>query len=572
MLTATLSNIRRYIHNYKSLLWLGLACLFAELGYAILNLSALPMYVKFSLDRGAEWGLIFSTFLLTEAISRPPAGALGDRIGRKPLMIAGPLITACSAYLTIILHGPYVIFGLIGLRAIDGIGSGALWTSAFAAVGDVVGEKNRSAAMSILNVTYMGGLALGFVMGGAANDLFGTYTASFYLVSILLILSAFVMIVFLPRNLGKGHHTEPLHGEALELPALEDTTEFKFTHLLRSFREVPDMVVLALVTFLGMGMLTPIVKLYAVEHLGMTEIQFGILVAPVAGAMGIFAVPMGRLGDKFGKCTAVAYGILFSAVAMWVVALSRSVIILAAAAVVIGLGFTVAFPAWNALVVTVTPRERRGEVLGAVGLAQGLAAIVGASIGAFVYSSDVLSFPRLGIVNYNVPFWLSAALLTIGSIITFLWTCKRHVHLEPNGLVTDRQRRNVTLLAILGLLVLASWIGYRYTTPEPPDRVAWEWVQDLVNGKQQKALRLASNQHSAGCDGRKATRQIGDTYRAWRIKKQARYTVMIPDQVTDDRADIPVKFIFPGGKTVVQHIILHKEGPDRWKVCSVMDK
>lgn len=568
----TLSNIRRYIHDYKSLLWLGLACLFAELGYAILNLSALPMYVKFSLNRGAEWGIILSTFLLTEALSRPPAGALGDRIGRKPLMIAGPLITAGTAYLTIVLHGPYVIFGLIGLRAIDGLGSGALWTSAFAAVGDVVGEKNRSAAMSVLNVTYMGGLALGFVMGGAANELFGTYTASFYLVSILLILSAFVMIVFLPRSLGKGHHAEPLHGEAMELPALEDPTEFKFTHLLRSFREVPDMVVLALVTFLGMGMLTPIVKLYAVEHLGMTETQFGLLVAPVAGAMGIFAVPLGRLGDKFGKCTAVAYGILFSAIAMWVVALFRSIVILGAAAVVIGLGFTVAFPAWNALVVTVTPRERRGEVLGAVGLAQGLAAIVGASIGAFVYSSDVLSFPRLGIVNYNVPFWLSAALLTAGSIVTFLWTCKRHAHIEPNGLVTDRQRRNVVILAIAGLLVLASWIGYRYTTPEPPDRVAWEWVKYLASGKQQKALRLTSDEPAAGCDGSLATRINVNTYRSWRIKKQARYTVMLPDQVTDDRADVPVKFTFPGGKTIVQHIILYKTGSKQWKVCRVMSK
>lgn len=566
-----LSAVRKHASNYKSLLSLGAACLLAELAYAILNLSALPMYVKFSLDRGAEWGFIFSTFLLTEAVSRPPAGALGDRIGRKPLMLAGPIITAISAYLTIKLHGPFVILGLVALRAVDGLGSGALWTSAFAAVGDIVGEKNRSAAMSVLNVTYMGGLALGFVMGGAANDLFGTYTASFYLVSILLILSAAVMIFTLPRNLGKGHHSQPLHGEPLELPALEDSTEFKFTHILRSFREVPDMVVLALVTFLGMGMLTPIVKLYSVEHLGMTEVQFGILVAPVAGAMGIFAVPLGRLGDKYGKCTAVAYGILFSAMAMWVVALFRSVTLLAAAGIVIGMGFTIAFPAWNALVVSVTPRERRGEVLGAVGLAQGLAAIVGASLGAFIYSSDFLSFPRLGIVNYNVPFWLSAMLLTLGSIITFMWTCKRHAHREPMGLVDDIQRRNVMIFALIGLLALASWVGIRYTMPEPPDRVAWEWVKDLAAGKPTNAMRLAYEGPADKCSGHKTTRDKAGLYSSWRAKKQMRYTVMLPDQVTDNRADVPVRFIFPGSKTIVHHIILYKVG-NQWKVCRVWDK
>ncbi|MHB9035579.1 MAG: MFS transporter [Armatimonadota bacterium] len=569
---SSLSDIRRYARTYKSLLALGSACLLAELAYAILNLSALPMYVEFSLNRGSEWGIILGAFLLAEAVSRPPAGALGDRIGRKTLMIIGPAITAVSAYLTIVIHGPYIIIGLMALRVLDGIGSGALWTSAFAAVGDIVGEKNRSAAMSVLNVTYMGGLALGFLMGGAANEMFGTYTASFYLVSVLLLMSAAVMIIFIPKNLGKGCHVEPLHGEPLELPALEDPCEFKFTHLLRSFREVPDMVVLAIVTFLGMGMLTPIVKLYAVEHLGMTETQFGLLVAPVAGAMGIFAVPLGRLGDKYGKCTAVAYGILFSALAMWVVALFRSVAVLGAAAIVIGLGFTVAFPAWNALVVSITSSERRGEVLGAVGLAQGLAAIVGVSLGSRIYHSDALSVPRLGIVNYNVPFWLSAALLTIGSIITFTWVCKRHAHREPMGLVTDRQRRNVVILAIIGLLALGSWIGYRYTAPEPPDRVAWEWVKELVRGRPAKALRLASDDPTGTCDGSAATHHASKLYRSWRMKHQARYTVMIPDEVTSARADVPVQFTFPGGKVIVQHIILYKIGPKQWKVCRVLQK
>ncbi|MCE5315711.1 MAG: MFS transporter [Armatimonadota bacterium] len=571
-MTSSFSDIRRYARTHKSLLALGSACLLAELAYAILNLSALPMYVEFSLNRGSEWGIILGAFLFAEAISRPPAGALGDRIGRKPLMIIGPAITAVSAYLTIITHGPYVIAGLMALRVLDGIGSGALWTSAFAAVGDIVGEKNRSAAMSVLNVTYMGGLALGFLMGGAANEMFGTYTASFYLVSMLLVMSALVMIIFLPRNLGMGHRPEPLHGEPLELPALEEPTEFKFTHLLRSFREVPDMVVLALVTFLGMGVLTPIVKLYAVEHLGMSETQFGILVAPVAGVMGVFAVPLGRLGDKYGKCSAVAYGILFSAIAMWVVALSRSIIVLGAAAVIIGLGFTVAFPAWNALVVSITSPDRRGEVLGAVGLAQGLAAIVGVALGSRMYHSDALSVPRLGIVNYNVPFWFSAALLSTGSVITFVWVCKLHAHREPMGFVTDRQRRNVVILAIIGLLGFGSWIGYRYTTPEPPDRVAWEWVKELVRDRPEKALRLANNDPTRGCDGYSTTKRAGKLYRSWRIHHQARYTVMMPDQVTQDRADVPVKFTFPGGKVVVQHIILEKFGSKQWKICRVTDK
>ncbi|MCE5198529.1 MAG: MFS transporter [Armatimonadota bacterium] len=563
------SKTRTFARNYRSLLALGVSALLAELGYAILNLSALPMYVKFNLNRGAEWGIILSTFLLAEALIRPPAGMLGDRIGRKALMLAGPAITAVTAYLTIKCHGPYVLLGLMALRAIDGLGSGALWTSAFAAVGDIVGEKNRTAAMSVLNVTYMGGLALGFVAGGAANEIFGTLTASFYLVSVLLVLSFLTMLIFIPSNLGKGKHAEPIHGEPLELPILEEPSEFKFAHVWRSFREVPDMVVLALVTFFGMGLLTPIVKLYAVEHLGMTETQFGLLVAPVAGAMGIFAVPLGRMGDKYGKCRAVAWGILGSAVAMWIVALFRSVILAGVGAVVIGLGFTVAFPAWNALVISITSSERRGEVLGAVGLVQGLAAIVGASLGAFVYSSDILSFPRLGVVNYNVPFWISAILLSVAAVITFTWVCGRRCYVDPAHSVTDLQRKWVVIAAITGFMVMIAWIGFRYTTPVSPDRVAWEWVQQAVRGRPHLAMKYATQEFEDGCRGEEQTARVSRIYNRWRTKDQARYTVLNIASQSDGHAMVPVKFVFPDKRVVIQDISLIKGRRGEWKVCSV---
>lgn len=540
----------------------------AELAYAILNLSALPMYVKFVLHREPFWGMILSTFLLTEALSRPAFGALGDKIGRKPLMIAGPAITSITSYLTIVIHGPYVILGLVALRAIDGLGSGALWPSAFATIGDITEEENRSTAMSMLNVTYMSGLALGFLMGGAANDYFGTYTASFYLVSILLVLSVAVMAIFLPRQIGT-RPTEPIHGEPLELPTLEAPTRFKFSDLVRSFREVPDMIVLACVTFLGMGMLTPIVKLYAIEHLGLSETQFGLMVAPIAAAMGIFAVPMGRVGDKYGKCFAVCWGILASAAAMWALALFRSIVLAGVAGIVIGLGFTMAFPAWNALVMSITSYERRGEVLGAVGLAQGLACIVGASLGALIYSSDLLSFPRLGIVNYNVPFWFSAILLSAGAVMAFTWIRSRHSHRDPGSGVTVGQMKGVLAVAVAGFVALSVWIGYRYARPVPPDRVAWQWVQQLVRGRPDKAVKYTLRHCGGAWDGLSASDAAARKYRLWKVKWEARYTVHFAEKITDDRAIVPVRFVLTGGKVRLENVILRRQARGEWKVCGV---
>lgn len=563
----TFSLLKKFFRNYRPLLGLGTAALLAELAYAILNLSALPMYMKFVVHAEQYWGMVFSTFLLTEAVSRPGLGALGDRIGRKPLMVAGPAVTAVTSYLTIVLHGPFMIPGLILLRAVDGLGSGALWMNAFAAIGDLSKEDNRSTGMSLLNVTYMGGMALGFLLGGMVNEHFHSYLASFYLVSALLGLSVVVMLFSIPARLG-GRGVELIHGEPLELP-IETPATFKLSNLVRSFRELPDMVVMASVTFLGMGMLTPIVKLYAVEHLGLTETEFGKLVAPIAAAMGIFAVPMGRVGDRYGKCFAVCWGLLASAAAMWALALFRSTTIAGIAGIVIGIGFITAFPAWNALVVSLTSAERRGEVLGSVGLAQGMAAIVGASLGSLIYASDVLSFPRLGVVNYNVPFWFSAILLSAGVVMSFTWMRSRHCSREPGG-VSAAQARGVVVLAAVGLAALAVWIGYRYTQPVPPDRVAWAWVQQLFRGKPEKALKFVAPRDDAKWDGGRATRRYAGIYHRWKKTLEARYTVGFARTSGRGLAEVPVRFVLKGGIVRTERIRLRKMEDGEWKVCGVL--
>lgn len=567
--------VRQFFREYRALLILGSAALLAELAYAILNLSAMPIYVAKGLHLFPYYGYIFGMFLATEAVSRPALGALGDRIGRKPLMVTAPAITAVTSYLTILVGGPMAVPILMGLRAIDGLGSSALWMNAFASIGDIVGEKHRSAAMSVLNVTYMGGMALGFLLGGAANDYFHTLHASFYLASILFILAFLVMLIFFPHE--KPHHVELHLGEAISRlhPVSGAKARFQaFTRwmggIFASFSEVPDMVVMAIVTFLGMGMLTPIVKLYGFDHLGLKETDFGLAVAPIAAAMGIAAVPLGHLGDRFGKATAVCWGLLASSLAMWVLALFRSLYLAGAAGILIGLGFTVAFPAWNALVISSTDPRRRGEVLGAVGFAQGLAAMAGTLLGPIIYTSDAVSFPRLGVVNYNVPFWISAIMISAGTVICFTWVAnKRAVGVEGET-ITFRQRVFVIGAAIAGLVALCAWIGWRYTMPVRPDRVAWSWVQQVARNRPDKADKY-SLPSASGWDGDKQARLWASKFHKWVYVDGAGYRVHMPRYSAADRAEAEVVFNFPGGHPPKSEMIsmCRTEPRGDWRVCGI---
>lgn len=568
------TRIRRFLHEYKALLILGCAALLAELAYAVLNLSAMPMYVDKGLHEFSYYGWIFGTFLAAEALSRPALGALGDRIGRKPLMVIAPAVTAITSYVTILVSGPMVVPVLIVLRAIDGLGSSALWMNAFASIGDIVGEKNRSAAMSVLNVTYMGGMALGFLIGGGANDHFHTLRASFYLASGLFALAFLALLIFFPKGKLRRHeaHAEVAHDDLVCENRVKAFGKW-LLGLFDSFSLVPDMVVMAVVTFLGMGMLTPIVKVYGFDHLGLSETAFGLAVAPIAAAMGIAAVPLGHLGDRFGKTTAVCWGLLSSSIAMWVLAMFRSLYLAAGAGVLIGLGFTIAFPAWNALVLSSTDPDRRGEVLGAVGLAQGIAAMAGTLVGPIIYKSDALSFPLLGVVNYNVPFWISAILISAGTVICFTWVCNKRADHVDGETITRPQRKVVIGVAILGFAVLCSWIGWRYTMPVAPDRVAWEWVQQLARNKPEKAMKYALRA-APGWDGESEAREWSRTFHKWVYKDGGAYTAHLQRYEDSSRAYTRVDFNFTKGvKGKSETVRLCKTKPrGEWKVCGMSQR
>lgn len=551
-----------FIKGNRALISLTVAALLAELAYAILNLSAMPMYVKMSLNKGSMLGVIISTFLLTEAVSRPVFGALGDKIGRKPLLIVGPLMTAFTAYLTAHTHS---VAWLVGLRVIDGFGSGALWPTAYATIGDIVDEEHSSAAMSILNVTYMGGLALAFVLGGSVNQLFSSYTASFYLVTVMLIMTVMVLMISFPGKIAK-------HTPTKKASDMEEHVPVRLGTLLRSFKEVPDMVVLACVSFLGMGMLTPIVKLYGVEHLHLSEFQFGVAVAPIALAMGVLAVPLGRFSDHYGKNMTLCWSLFGCSLAMFAIALFRNWAVAGVAGIVIGIGFTAAFPAWNALVVSATSSERRGEVLGTVGMAQGLAAIVGAVIGSYLYNNDFLSLPRLGIVNYNLPFWLSGIFLYAGTIVAFTWVFARHGHKDPMRTVEEWHRKSVVIAGIVGIIVLTAWVGYRYTQPIPADRVAWEYVQQLVRNRPETALKYAKCDLNIRKKTDSLTYKAAKIYSGWAIRKKAHYEVFPADVISSNRAEVKVLFRFPGRKSVKEKITLCRGADMEWRVCGISKK
>jgi DHA1 family multidrug resistance protein-like MFS transporter len=391
----------------------------AELAYTVVNISAMPVYIT-TIPLDPRWiGIAATAFILVEGLLKSPFGLLGDRVGRKILILAGPSVSIFTCVLTPHVHNPYL---LILLRILDGIGAAALWPSAFSLIGDHVPESRRASAMSLFNLAYLTGLALGPLLGGGINDwtyqrLFHSHhallhtskEASFYLAAILFALTTIVATLALP-NVKPVHHIDP---EAIE-------GGFNFADFKKMLGRMPTTLLMTFVTFLGIGLVMAYFKIFAMHQFRMSESEFGALLIGPALIIAALSVPLGTLGDRIGKARAVKIGIGLCTFAYWMLIIFFGKGTLIGFGALLGIGFVIAFPAWMALITQNCDPKQRGAVVGAVGTSQGLGAIFGVVTSSFLYKIGAFKLGPISIPEHGVPFLGCALMLALSFVLALL--------------------------------------------------------------------------------------------------------------------------------------------------------
>ncbi len=360
---------------------LVLVALLAEVGYAVLNISTMPVYLRFNRHMGEGLiTLVLTSYLLSEAVFKTYTGHLSDRYGPKVLMAIGPAMSVISALLSFLVPhtgGDVVeVLSFIGLRAIDGLGAAMLWPAAYASVGSSVPDKRRQEAMSILNLCYMLGIALALPLGGFVNVLTHTTWASMLLAAGLFAAVSLTVWFGIPDIKAMASTTAPV--------------EAGFKEFIQCFKKIPGYIILAIVIFMGIGFPLGIIKLFALGQFHMNEASFGALVFPAAITMAILSVPLSKMGERIGKARSVHLGLGLCSAGLVVISLGaflpslRSASVLALGSIPIGIGFLLAVPAWMTSVSDLDS-TKRATYLGSVMTAQGIGAIIGTPIGGFLY-------------------------------------------------------------------------------------------------------------------------------------------------------------------------------------------
>jgi DHA1 family multidrug resistance protein-like MFS transporter len=371
------------------------------------------MYIRDDLRLDSKWIAIAAmAFILIEGVMKSPFGILGDRIGRKKLILAGPAVSIFTAVLTPAVHNPFL---LVALRILDGLGAAALWPAAFSLIGDYVPEERRAKAMSFFNLAYLLGLAMGPALGGGVNDFayhhFGftlqhSKEMSFYVASVLFAITTIVAVAFMP-DFGPPHRTQHHEVEG----------GFSFHDFWIMLSRIPMMLLMTFTTFLGIGLIMAYFKVFTLEQFSMSETRFGLLLIGPALIIAALAVPLGTLGDRIGKALAVKIGIGMCAGSYWLLLLFFHEWTLVLFGSLLGVGFVIAFPAWMALVTTDCNPGQRGAVVGAVGTAQGVGAIAGVGISSLLYKVPGMTIGRLVIPKHGWPFIGCAVMLAAAFLL-----------------------------------------------------------------------------------------------------------------------------------------------------------
>ncbi|MBI2857360.1 MAG: MFS transporter [Chloroflexi bacterium] len=168
--------------SLESALFLGVGAL----------LGFLPLYARNIVGLGdVHLGVLIWVPLAMAMVGKPISGRISDRIGRKPVILAG--LALCTGMLPLVpLTTNFV--GLLAEGAIFGIGMAIVTPSTNALVVDLCKAGNYGAAMGVFGTIWDIGEASGPILAGALIGVFGNlqtasaYSAAFGIVAVVLVL------------------------------------------------------------------------------------------------------------------------------------------------------------------------------------------------------------------------------------------------------------------------------------------------------------------------------------------------------------------------------------------------
>ncbi len=370
----------------KNLYTLWTAEFLAALGMSFI-LPFIPFYVRelgvADLAEVKRWsGLIYAGPFLTATFTVPLWGWMGDRYGRKAMLIRALIGFAATTFLMGFARTAPQLFIL---RIIQGAASGFI-AATLAIVATTTPRKYMGYAMGVLQTSLTTGSIVGPFIGGLLADHIG-YRNIFFLTAVFGAAST-LLVIFLV-------HEDPPPPEESKAPGFFSNFRFVFASptLLTIF--VAGMVVQA-----ALLAIVPVLSLF-VEKLWMKSENLSTVagaVFAITGVASLIAAPFwGRKCDLIGYKKTLSLTLLWSGITCAPQAFVNHLYQLFILRFVYGLFTGGVLPALNTLTTLNSPVERRGGVMGITRSGILIGNVLGPILGGYLGAS--LGIPPIFILT-----------------------------------------------------------------------------------------------------------------------------------------------------------------------------
>jgi MFS family permease len=293
---------------------------------------------------------------VSAVICRPLAGRVGDRFGRRVLLIGGASIVAVS----IALYGSAESFPvLVAARLLSGVGEAAFFVGGATMVTDLAPAARRGEAISYWSVGVFGGLALGPLIGEAILGS-SQYLSVWFVAAALAGLAA--LLALGTRDTERDPHAA-VHAKLINRAAVGPGS-------------------LLFLGLLPLAAFNSFVPLY-VDDVGLGADAIFALYGVLILVVRIFGA---RIPDRFGGRFTGAAALACNAAGMAIIVTWQTAAGLILGTVVFSAGMSLLYPAFFLLALHGVPESERASAVGTISvffdLSQGLGAVIVGGVAA----------------------------------------------------------------------------------------------------------------------------------------------------------------------------------------------
>lgn len=395
-MTATTSSSDKEHLLTKELLTTCFTALFQMLGFGA-TIALLSRFVENELGGGGvAVGVAFGSFSVSAILLRPWLGSIGDRHGRRVLIVFGGLLVAVGTATHVFATSLTI---LVAGRLIIGTGQAAFFVGAATLVVDLAPANRRGEATSYFSVAVFLGSGLGPFAGQAMLDRYG-FDAAFLLGAGLAACSSLVALG-LPRRVPQTSERpvridQPARGGP---PALY-------------LKSVPP----GLTMFLGLMSFTAFTGFLPLraEELGIDDIaRFFLLQAAVVIVIRLIGA---TVPDRLGPVRAGTLALISTVAGMTLMGIADGNIGLMVATAVWSIGVSMLYPAMLIAALDDVPDDERASAMGTFTLFFDLAGGLGGLLLGFAKATS----------GNQAPFFVAATAALLGIVAVRTWVAKSY--------------------------------------------------------------------------------------------------------------------------------------------------